>query len=201
MALSALRDRVGGCRRMARRDRTVWRQARTIAELGRAGALWLEGGLRSQPAYPPRCGPDRETTELVSVLAAANRAGFYTNQSQPGRAEWGQTAAVAGFADTAVKDTLARLAEGSGLVFLAWPSGAPQAWRRMRRGRRPFYLLTPAEIEDFYGEDCQPAAVRALLDGWQVSLEDPEPGRGDRLWPLLRRFSAEHGRGEGERSA
>ncbi|MFP8944718.1 DUF6919 domain-containing protein [Streptomyces fenghuangensis] len=102
---------------MSRTDRKLWAQARTLADLGELTAQWLEGRIASQPGYMPNCGPDEETTVLVPALAAANRAGYLTWNSQPGSdgtgydgRRWVQRAAVCGYADQPVLDQLRRAA-------------------------------------------------------------------------------------------
>lgn len=62
----------------------LWRDARTLADLGELTARWLEGTVGSVPGTVPGCGPDEETGPLVAVLATANRAGFVTSAG-PGR--------------------------------------------------------------------------------------------------------------------
>jgi hypothetical protein len=78
-------------RAMPRATRQRWQEASTLRELGELTALWLEGKLDSQPGYVPRVGPDKETTELVAVLARLNRIGYLTDSSQPG---WGPAPAT-----------------------------------------------------------------------------------------------------------
>jgi len=83
--------------------RSTWKTARTLKDLGELTARWLEGDFDESPSYGGP--PDDETTGLVSTLAAVNRAGFLTDQSQPGtpeRTSWDglpywQRAAVQGF--------------------------------------------------------------------------------------------------------
>ncbi|MGH3409529.1 MAG: DUF6919 domain-containing protein, partial [Streptosporangiaceae bacterium] len=57
-------------------DRQAWAWCRTLTNLGEMTALWLKRDVASQPGYAPGCGPDMETAPLVTVLAAANRAGY-----------------------------------------------------------------------------------------------------------------------------
>lgn len=45
-----------------------------------------------------------------------------------------------------------------------------------------------------YGE-CHPDAVRALTSAWQVALIEPEWGRNEKLWPVLRRFAGRAAQG------
>ena len=107
--------------RMPRADRKLWAEARTLADLGQLTACWLEGRIGSQPGYTPNCGPDEETRELMPQLAAANRAGYLTWNSQPGSdgpgfdgRRWQQRAAVCGFAEPAVADLIRRAASRHG---------------------------------------------------------------------------------------
>lgn len=110
----------------------IWRNARSIGELGGAMAGWLEGHIDSRPGYVPRCGPDDETAHLVPVLARLNRRGWVTTDSQPGLAgpafdgrRWEQRAAVQGY--IAVGDPLLgrviRTARAAGLIVTAYGAG------------------------------------------------------------------------------
>lgn len=182
--------------RMPADERTVWQAARTVPDLGQRCALWLEGSLRSQPAYAtgaPR-RPDPETIALIPVLAAANRAGFYTTNSQSPDAAYAGSpdevynTFVHGFADYAAAERLIKLLTGSGLAWSAWRP-ATGAERSENLPRDWWWGHSRREITDFWGHHCDPGAVDALLDAWQFHIEDPEPGRGDRLWPLLAEFA------------
>lgn len=172
-----------------------WAQAKTIAELGELGALWLEGEIPSQPGYERMCGPDTETTHLVPVLARLNRAGFFTNGSQPGVADeqWGQRAAVEGFvADPLV---LARILCASPELRCIVHDGA--SW--WRNDYRPAVPVTQVDgqgctrfgarlsrryLRFLYGET---GALDALYGAWQVTIVDEVWGRDDALWPTLDR--------------
>lgn len=190
--------------RMSRADRRAWRTARTLEDLGRLGALWLEGELGSQPAW--RAGPDNETLPLVPVLAAANRAGFYTMASSPADdttgsdgVRWRQRAAVEGFADAGLARRLHDAARAAGLISVTLcPDGRPgKGWDRAfevgvteRDGDRYTWFsqhLSRREIRSRrvgWGI-CRRAAVKALCGAWQVALIDPEWGRPDVLWRVL----------------
>jgi hypothetical protein len=104
-----------------------WHAGRTIADLGELTAQWLEGSIASGPWYGGR--PEDETTPLIPVLAAVNRAGFVTDFSQPGEKldEDGcaQRASVGGFTTTAILAALCAHLEGTGLTVLA-DAGASQ---------------------------------------------------------------------------
>ena len=149
--------------------------------------------------------PDSGTTSLIPALAACNRAGFVTHQSQPGtpRDEHGsaQRASVSGYADS---KTFARLMAAVADTDLIITAG-----RAIGDGNErdfgPFFAITLDYGEEFtwdghassrrilddsYGWVCHPAAVETLYDAWQVTLIDPEWGRNDILWPTLQRFAA-----------
>ncbi|WP_332759298.1 DUF6919 domain-containing protein [Streptomyces sp. MT206] len=111
---------------MRRSDRRAWKSARTLADLGRRTADWLEGRLASQVGYMPGYGPDEETAELVPSLAVLNRRGFMTTCSQPGIAEighdgawWTQHAAVEGYlTDRALFQQILDAAEALGHIVV-----------------------------------------------------------------------------------
>lgn len=166
---------------MNRRDRECWATARTLDDLGAWVVAWLNGKIRETPGH---CGPPAaETIPLIPVLAAANRAVFITDNSQ--RADewdWQWEAWVIGFASD---DTLGRLraaVAGTPLVLTACHGRHGHGYRPfMRRcGRR--------ESVRFWSDKC-PAVAAQLSDAWYVAIDDPEPGRNDRLWPALEAFS------------
>ena len=188
---------------MNRADRKRWAAARTLADLGELTALWLEGGIASQPGYAPGCGPDPETAALIGVLAACNRAGFLTDASQPGESSpgfdgawWDQRAAVSGFASAG---TVARLCPVIGARLRIQVHDAPRR-RFCYRTAIPVTLregqpytrfgagLPRRFLRGSYGE-CSRSAVREVCAAKQVTIVDPEPGRNDRLWPALERFA------------
>jgi hypothetical protein len=106
-----------------------WAEVETLADIAELTAQWLEGRINF---HPTNLGPspDPETTELVPVLAALNRAGYCTDFSQPGEPVvdgCGQRAAVVGYCDEDIAGRLIDLSARSELVVLAyWPE---------RRGR------------------------------------------------------------------
>lgn len=111
---------------MSRTDRRAWKGAATLEETGALMARWLEGDIASRPGYQPRYGPEAETEDLVPVLAALNRQGYVTTDSQPGVREfttsgafWFQRAAVTGFVrDPALVLRLVDAAETAGLKVI-----------------------------------------------------------------------------------
>lgn len=180
----------------AHRDR--WQEARTVRELGQLGALYLEGQVGSQPAYQPNCGIDPETRPLVPTLARANRAGFFTNKSQPGRDDGypDDKAWVLGFADEHAAWALIDLLGGSGLSYRF--QRASERRPVIVHGKVGSRLFTERDIRNYF-DDCHPVAVEALVNAVQVVIEDPDPGRDDRVWPLLEEY-AEWAEAEGSRA-
>jgi hypothetical protein len=180
---------------MSVQDAALWRGARTLADLGELTARWLEGTVGSVPGTMPGYGPDEETGPLVPVLAAANRAGYVTNFSQPGESDngWTQRAAVHGFASAATFKAIATTAADADLIITA--ARATEAnWSTrivvtIDNGRENTWAGDPwsrEEVQDGYGDCCDPAAVETLCRAWQVTLIDPQWGRNDHLWDVLR---------------
>lgn len=179
-----------------------WKDARTVADLGQLMADWIEGRIPSRPGYQPKCGVDSETRHLISVLAACNRAGYLTTDSQPGCDDkafdgrpWRQRAAVQGYiaADNPLLHRLTSSAKAAGLTVTAHGAGVSIGSTRSvictewagkphtdfggKPGRR-----TLSGQWNGIGKDAYRHLERA---GVAVTLIDPEWGRDNRLWPLL----------------
>lgn len=178
-------------------DRRRWAAAQTLPELADLMALWLEGELSMWPGYG--AGTDEETTLMIPTLAAANRAGFLTDQSQPGYTGfgfddlvWEQRAAVSGLVgDEQLLARIRRAGEAAGLlVLISHPRLLPQGRGATCtiRGGRPYTSFgehLPARTLRGIWRGISRQASAAVVDAWQVCLIDPEVGRNDRLWPLL----------------
>jgi hypothetical protein len=164
---------------MSMKDAARWRSARSMPDLGELVIAWLNGDITQTPGH---CGPpESETIPLVDVLTVINRGGLVTDCSQLAESRPGDTwnTWVDGFASD---DTLARLREaaaGTPLILTAC-RGRVHEHRRMPHLARCCW----AELVDFWAEKC-PAVADGLEDSWLVSVEDPEPGRNDLLWPVL----------------
>lgn len=196
--------------RRHRADMAVWGEAQTLNDLGELGAQWLEGRLVSQPGYQPNTGPAEETTELTAVLAAVNRAGFFTHTSQPGvppGLSWDNTmfvqhAVVEGYADDATLADLQKVVDGTEL-HITW---AKAGLLRDRRNDVPGTynpetgeeftgfgcVLSWADIE-FYLDGCSDSAIEEARNAWQVTIIDLIPGRNDLLWECLALFARNRG--------
>ena len=165
-------------------DRPAWARARTLEDLGELTAQWLEGRIQSQPGYYGPCDVDEELAPgLTDTLIALNRAGFLTNNSQAGSAEYGQQAAVIGFASPAVAERLARGLDGTEYRYTTLSArrpfqradGDPAAqfnWHASGRGISGMY----------FGLHRQ--ALDALRDAKQLTIYDPQIGRNT-LWAAL----------------
>lgn len=175
-------------------DRDLWRGARTLEDLGELTAAWLEGTI----SYLPTCTvetPDAETRDLIPYLAAANRAGFVTDQSQPGEPltdGCGQRAFVTGYCSEPVVDRIRDAILAADLVAIFNPPGWISPVRipvTIDDGAEYSWIGDPIDEENirhFYSDDC-PGAVDALLDAWQVAIFDPVWGRTEELWARLER--------------
>jgi hypothetical protein len=186
---------------MSPEDAERWHAARTLADLGELTAQWLEGHLEQTPTHT--APPDPETGPLLTLLAAVNRAGFVTHQSQPayrldenGSA---QRANVSGYADNSAFARLMTAAADADLIITAARASIPESFG-------PFFTITldygeeftwdgiafdQATMEASYEYDCHPAAIEALCQAWQVTLIDPQWGRDAKLWAVLGAFAAQ----------
>lgn len=165
-----------------------WATASSLDELGELTAAWLEGTLAFIPTYGDR--PDPETLPLVPALAAMNRAGFWTNNSQPG--EHGadgyvQRAWVCGYCNESTSNTIVAAAVATDLVVLATPA-VFESWVQIpisRLGNKEWTWSgghTPPTRDSL--EDT-PAAFDAVVESWYVEVIDPVWGRNDLLWPTV----------------
>lgn len=179
----------------------IWRDARSIGELGGAMAGWLEGHIGSRPGYNDS-RPDQETDHLVPVLARLNRRGFVTTDSQPGLEDvafdgrpWVQRAAVQGY--VAVGDPLLnrviRAARAAGLIVTAHGAG-----RAVGSARGLVATRWGGEPQTGFGGRPGRGWRRSALPGigrrarrelrrYGVALAviDPVWGRDDVLWSVL----------------
>ncbi len=191
---SRLLDRVftNDSMRMPKGDLVFWRACLNIRDLGKAGAMYLEGKLKSQPGAAPLTPVDDETAPILPALIAANRAGFFTTGSQPGGMcqEWPRQAYVIGFADLRAMRALHELLTNE--PRLAWRIRRTfEWWDRAAAGETiHFGVLRRGTVEGTYGDVCSEPAVVALVNGYQIVIEDPQSGRDDVLWPLLERFAS-----------
>jgi hypothetical protein len=124
------------------------------------------------------------------VLTAANRAGYVTDFSQPGKdLDDGdrQQAAVGGYCDDATRARLADAVAGTDLVLLheRGHSGIRLPVTLDGGTARTWIGGVPAAEDIWYTVTLTAAALDALRNSWYVNIVDPVWGRNDRLWPLL----------------
>lgn len=190
-----------------------WARARTFEEAGELTAQFAEGTLRYHPNGHSD-GPDEETAEIGPTLAAVNRAGCVTLQSQPGCDEdgWRQRAAVEMLVvDPGIRVRLRAGCERAGLIYNE---------ARLRRWRRDYEASQPATEHRIDGQwrPCtgfgstatkgnvgnalahSAASEYAARHAWQVTVIDPEWGRNDRFTAALDAFSGRQAP-EGEEAA
>lgn len=180
----------------------IWRDARSIGDLGGAMAGWLEGRIASQPGCST--GPDEETLPLVPALARMNRRGYVTTMSQPGDGGtaadgrwWEQRAAVEGWIScrNPLLGPFIRQARAAGLIVSAYGPGravGPSRGLAAARwddevytgfGGRPGRFQRRAELPGIGRE----ARRELALHGVALAVVDPVWGRDSVLWPVLDR--------------
>lgn len=166
-------------------EAVLWELARTLADLGDLTALWLEGEITYLPGYG-NDRPDPETTQIMTALVAMNRAGFWTDCSQPGTEE--QRAYVSGFCTEDTANAIRAATIDTELIVLAAPAlldrwtdvpitrdgGVEWTWGGCHSG---------AAAGD-YAEHL-PNAVEAITESHYVEVIDPRWGRNDLLWDVL----------------
>ncbi|MFI5945549.1 DUF6919 domain-containing protein [Streptomyces uncialis] len=181
-----------------RAHRARWTEARTLTDLGRFTADWLEGTLRHHPGQPG--GPDPENAPLVPVLARLNRLGFVTANSQPGHAPesgWDgatyvQRAAVDGWTtDRALFGALIRAALDHDFhIVLHGPRHRTDHTRipvTCRNGEPVTWFGTPYQPDDLAAvwSGVHPDAHTALTRAVHIALADTAWGPSTRLWDTL----------------
>jgi hypothetical protein len=174
-----------------------WKDAKTVADLGQLMADWLEGRIPSRPGYYGS-RPDPETSPILPTLVAACRAGFITDNSQPGcdergadGARWQQRAAVTGWvADPHLFNRLLGAARDSGLIVVG--------------GRAVTVTTRDGKPYTAFGETISRRHVKTMWDGVgrsamadvlaarQVTIVDRAWGESDRLWWMLQRVFGGH---------
>lgn len=168
----------------------AWQQAQTLAELGELTAQWLEGAIPCLPMYIG--GPAPETKPLIPYLAAYNRCGYLTYQSQPGSTserDWFQRAWVSGFGSSDIATRIEDALLGTELIVCVTPPGGDVPTRicvTTVHGRA--HTIGGAMRASYLAEqyrDVVPVALPALLNAWQIEVIDPQWGRNDLLWGRL----------------
>lgn len=171
-----------------------WSGIRTFRQFGAATAEWLDGKTAYMPTYAVD-RPDLETAAIAEDLAAINRHGFVTHESQPGIPPddngSAQRAYVTGYCDEAtaakvcagLRDSelvviqLAPRAVGDVSVAVTLDEGEEFSW--LGRG-------DSVEAASIYLERAGESLAALVRDAWELQIFDPSWGRNDRLLPALR---------------
>jgi hypothetical protein len=196
-------------------DWKIWKRATTLRRLANLMAAWFEGTCTFQPAYNAS-NPNLETEPLLLHLIRANRAGFFTESSQPGldghRGHDGavrhQRAFVSGWAEAGVTDDLARaFGDDERFIFVVQSEPVPPlrcndavtpvTVRERGDGTDRRDVVTVAGtflgkdyLRAIYQHELRPAAIKAICDAYQVTIIDTEFGGRMRLWEKLDRVLA-----------
>jgi hypothetical protein len=175
-------------------DKGAWRQATTLAAAGELTARWLEGHSEYQAAtFTVRY--DDETEPIAAELAALNRNGLFTKESQPGLHSdaTAQRAYVTGFCSADVAAELLTLSTRTELVTVAHAPGEASnaAIPVTLDGGEVVTVLGSSEnpvdeeqIQDWADETNETLAL-LLADSWYVEILDPAWGRNDVLLPAV----------------
>jgi hypothetical protein len=185
-----IRDQFG--RRLE--DKGAWRQATTLAAAGELTARWLEGHREYQAAtFTPRY--DDETGLIAVELAALNRHGLFTKESQPGlrSGNAAQRQYVTAFCSADVAADLLGLSTRTELVTVAHAPGEASnaAIPVTLDGGEVVTVLGSSEnpvdeeqVQD-WAEESNDALALLLADSWYVEILDPVWGRNDVLLPAV----------------
>jgi hypothetical protein len=165
-----------------------WRQAGSVSRLRELTARFLEGTLRAHPGYLDGAVA-RETEHLTDVLAALNRSGLLTHNSQPGGTVDGfdQRAWVSGYATEAVVDALLAGSLHTDLMVLALPPGGTHGARVCVTRSGAEECTWAGAFDDplsVYGTGSRPLAAQ-LARLWCVDVIDPRWGRDGALWTTV----------------
>ena len=175
-------------------DKGAWRQATTLDAAGELTARWLEGKSAYQPAtFTARY--DDETESIAVELAALNRSGLFTKESQPGlRTEvMAQRQYVTGFCSAETAAGLLALSTRSELVTVAHAPGEASSASipvTLDGGEVVTVLgssenpVTEDQIRD-WAEETNESLALLLADSWYVEILDPAWGRDNVLLPAV----------------
>ena len=174
---------------------SVWRDTRTIADIGQVMARWLTGEVRYWSGHGD--GIDSETRHLLPTLVALNQAGVVTTNSQPGYdgtgydgAHWRQKAWLTAIVDDR-SPLLGRLilsAEAAGMTVLRGNRHHGQTVLTDRNGE-PWTDIRGRIPRNHLAREWHGLSRQGLKElrthGAVLHIVDPVWGRDDRLWPAL----------------
>lgn len=172
----------------------AWQMCMDLENACELTAQWLEGKRHYQPDYMA-AQPAAETGPMSLELAAINRLGFLTSDSQPGEAlveGQGQRAYVTGYCSENTAGFLSAVLTGTNLVALWAPPGEPGAMQVCvsmddydeythlgRRGSRE-------DTFEQYRYETNETLAAIIADSWELHIFDPVWGRNEYLLPSLK---------------
>jgi hypothetical protein len=171
----------------------LWKNAKTLSEIGELTARWIEGTLPFHPCYGEN--PDEETDSIQKHLINFNRNGLVTTFSQPAESlneeGYAQRAALEGFTEEDTAKKIAALGLYTDLLVFVYPPEVKWGYQIpiSLQEFRPFTWVGPRwEFEEGLGcftEYCSEEAMKSLKASWQVVVIDLQWGREDHLWQLV----------------
>ncbi|ABK04561.1 hypothetical protein Arth_3183 [Arthrobacter sp. FB24] len=176
-------------------DEDAWRNCTTLEGACELTARWLEGTLSYVPGYaaPQYAG---ENGPMSEALAAINRLGFLTDDSQPG-AEMsgghGQRAFVTGRCTEQSAAIISAVLVETDLVVLVFPpgeSGTGQICVTLDGAREFTWLGSsggPSYAHETYTDWTNETLAKSLAECWELQIFDPVWGRNTKLVPLLQK--------------
>jgi hypothetical protein len=175
-------------------DQLAWQMCTDLNTACELTAEWLEGKRHYLPGYAA-AQPDEETRPLLAELAAINRLGFFTENSQPGEPledGRGQRAYVTGYCDEETAGFITGILAVTDLVVLwARPgeAGRMQVCVTMDYHREFTHLGRTGSREDKFEEyryEANETLAAIIANSWDLHIFDPVWGRNDYLLPRLK---------------
>jgi hypothetical protein len=199
---------------MRKYDLDRWASARTMPQLGQVMVAWLTGDVASRPGCRPGAGPPPEIADDDTVrqaLIAVNQTGLVTVNAQPATAGYTTTqsptrsvrvavAAVQGFVNPPLLDTLIPALAAEGIRHQVWPvrpmwklfggHGVPVTFVDGKPASCYGRQMSAKDIKSIF-DVCQPAMLTLLTKTQQITIYHPVAGV-DELWPVLSQWAFYH---------
>ncbi|ALV43212.1 hypothetical protein AU252_20300 [Pseudarthrobacter sulfonivorans] len=175
-------------------DQLAWQMCTDLETACELTAEWLEGKRHYQPGYMA-AQPASETGPISLQLAAINRLGLLTSDSQPGEALTegsGQRAYVTGYCSENTAALVSAVLTVTDIVALWGPPGAPGSMQVCVSldGYEEFsHLGRRGSREDTFEEyryEANETLAAIIADAWELHIFDPVWGRSDYLLPRLK---------------
>ena len=171
----------------------TWSRARSLDDLGELTARWLIGSVPDHPSQDAE--PDPETKKITRVLVRLNRAGWFTEFSQPAERlddGFGQRASLSGLCDEELAKRVASLSLHTDLIVLAFPPGCGGGYQIPITvdEHRPFTWAGSHEPEFLIRDFAEKLGDKALVEvarAWHVTVIDSAWGRPRYMWKHVER--------------